>query len=74
MDRDDALTPVEKMQVALDLFEASLSIQRQNLRRAHPGATDDEVEQLLAAWLMHRPGAEHGDAEGQPASRFVQDP
>lgn len=74
MDRDDELTPLEKMQITLDLFEASVAIQRQNLRRRHSDATEAEIEDLLAAWLQHRPGAEHGDAEGRPASRFPQEP
>jgi len=74
MDRDDELTPLEKMQITFDLFEASVEIQRQNLRRNHPHATEKEIEDLLVAWLQHRPGAEHGDAEGRPASRFPQDP
>jgi hypothetical protein len=74
VDRDDELTPLEKMQITLDLFEASVEIQRQNLRRSHPRATEAEIEDLLAAWLEHRPGAEHGDGEGRPASRFPQDP
>jgi len=74
VDSDDELTPLEKMQITLDLFDASVAIQRQNLRRSHPDATEAEIEDLLVAWLQHRPGAEHGDAEGRPGSRFPQDP
>ncbi len=74
MDRDDELTPLEKMQITFDLFEASLRIQEQNFRRSHPHATEAEIEELVAAWLQHRPGAEHGDGEGRPGSRFPQDP
>ena len=39
---------------------------RQNLRRRHPEADEAEIERGLAAWLRHRPGAEHGDAVGRP--------
>jgi hypothetical protein len=34
---------------ALDLFETGLNLMRQNLRRAHPHAGDDEIEQLLGS-------------------------
>jgi Rv0078B-related antitoxin len=60
------------MRCAFDLFAAGLDLQRQNLRRRHPGATEDEIDALLDAWLEQRPGAEHGDGEGRPASRFPQ--
>ncbi|MGH8886588.1 MAG: hypothetical protein ACRDYX_15710 [Egibacteraceae bacterium] len=33
---------------------------RQNLRRAHPEATAEDIEQLLRDWINHRPGAEWG--------------
>jgi hypothetical protein len=38
---------------------------RQNLKRAHPDADDEQVDRLLAAWLHHRPGAELGDCPGR---------
>ena len=60
------------MRCALDLFEAGLDLQRQNLRRRHPAASEEEIDALLEAWLQHRPGAEHGDGEGRPANRFPQ--
>lgn len=47
-----------------DLFELAVKIQRQNLRRCHPDASDEEVSRRLREWLHHRPGAEHGDASG----------
>jgi hypothetical protein len=61
------------MRCAFDLFEAGLDLQRQNLRRRHPAATEEEIHALLEAWLQHRPGAEHGDGEGRPANRLPQD-
>jgi hypothetical protein len=55
-----------RLRAALDLCELGESIRRAQLRREHPGATDEEIEALLIAWLQTRPGAEHGDAWGRP--------
>lgn len=49
----------------LDLFETGLDLMRQNLRRSHPVAGDEEIERLLRKWLVHRPGAEFGDCPGR---------
>jgi Rv0078B-related antitoxin len=57
-----------RLRTALDLCALGESIRRAQLRREHPDVTDDEIEALLAAWLMTRPGAEHGDAWGRPIS------
>jgi hypothetical protein len=38
---------------------------RTRLRREQPGADDEEIERQVRRWLRHRPGAEHGDAEGR---------
>jgi Rv0078B-related antitoxin len=45
----------------LDLFETGLGLVRQNLRRDHPDATDQEIERQLHQWLQEPPGAEFGD-------------
>jgi hypothetical protein len=58
-------TPAEAFRLTLDLFEAGVSLMRQNLRRRHPAATDDAIERLLQEWLHERPGAEVGDAPGR---------
>ena len=50
----------------LDLFETGLDLMRQNLRRSHPEAGDEEIELLLHEWLLDRPGAESGDCPGRP--------
>jgi hypothetical protein len=50
----------------LDLFETGVAIMRQNLRRADPDATDDDIDRRLRQWLRHRPGAERGDCVGRP--------
>ena len=51
-----------KLRTALDMFGLGESIMRQNLRRKYPGASEAEIEARLSAWLLERPGAEHGDA------------
>lgn len=53
------------MRRAFDLFEAGLSMKRARLARAHPEATEQEIEELVRAWLGTRLGAEHGDAPGR---------
>ena len=63
-------SPAEKLRIALDLAEAGVELMLQNLRRRHPEADDAEVDRLLQAWLLERPGAEHGDAEGRPCRRI----
>jgi hypothetical protein len=49
----------------LELFETGLDLMRQNLRRNHPDAGDEEIERLLHEWLVNRPGAEAGDCPGR---------
>lgn len=61
----DTVTPGEAV---LQLFELGVAMQRQNLRRRHPDATEAELDALLQRWLEHPAGAEHGDAVGRPVS------
>jgi hypothetical protein len=56
---------VDAFRTTLDLFGTGLSLMRQNLRRSHPGADDEEIERLLREWLLDRPGAEFGDSAGR---------
>jgi Rv0078B-related antitoxin len=56
---------VSALRGALDLFETGVQLMQQNLRRAHPQASDEEIKRLLAEWLQHRPGAESGDCPGR---------
>jgi hypothetical protein len=56
----------ERFRATLDLFETGLGVMRQNLRRAHPEATDAEVDRRLRQWLQQRPGARWGDCVGRP--------
>lgn len=62
-------TPAEALRIAFDLFQFGEDLMRQNLRRAHPGATEAEIESHLVAWLQERPGAEVGDATGRSSAR-----
>jgi hypothetical protein len=54
--------------LTLELFETGIRVMRQNLRRAHPQADEQEIDRLLRAWIRERPGAEHGDCTGRPVS------
>ena len=69
-----AVSAGEAFRTALDLFEAGVALQRQNLRRQYPAARDEEIDRRLGRWLRHRPGAEDGDGSGRrvvPADRFA---
>jgi len=55
----------QRLQTALEMFDLGESIMRQNLRRADPGASEQDIEARLHEWLLERPGAEHGDAPGR---------
>jgi len=50
---------------ALDMFTTGVEIMRQNLKRATPDASPDEIGRRLTAWIRTRPGAEAGDAAGR---------
>jgi hypothetical protein len=56
----------DAFRTTLDLFETGVELMRQNLRRSHPEAGDNEIELLLREWLLERPGAESGDCPGRP--------
>jgi hypothetical protein len=56
---------VDAFRATLDLFSTGIDIMRQNLRRRHPEATEQEIERRLHAWLLERPGAEAGDCPGR---------
>ena len=57
---------VDAFRATLDLFQTGVEVMRQNLRRRHPAATDEQVARLLQDWLRNRPGAESGDSAGWP--------
>lgn len=56
----------EAFRTTLDLFDTGLDLMRQNLKRSHPEAGDEEIDRLLRQWLHERPGAELGDCPGRP--------
>jgi hypothetical protein len=61
------VSPVaDALRATLELFETGVALMRQNLRRTHPNADDEEIEGLLGAWLHERPGATFGDCDGRP--------
>ena len=55
-----------RLRTALDLADSGILLRRQQLRRAHPDASDDEINERLNAWLKKRRGAEFGNAAGRP--------
>lgn len=55
-----------------DLFDLGVQIMRQNLRRRHPAAPEDEIDRRLVEWVQHRPGAEGGDAVGSSVDPHVR--
>jgi hypothetical protein len=55
----------DAFRTALELFETGLDLMRENLRRNHPGASEEQIERLLHEWLLERPGAESGDCVGR---------
>jgi Rv0078B-related antitoxin len=56
----------ERFQLAMELCELAEDMLRAKLRRKHPGSSAEEIEAMVDAWFMTRPGAEEGDAEGRP--------
>jgi hypothetical protein len=62
----DEETVSDRLALTLELFEFGVEMMAANLRRRYPGATPDEIERHLEAWLAERPGAEHGDGSGVP--------
>jgi hypothetical protein len=61
--RDEAIAGA--FRTTLDLFDTGLDLMRQNLRRRHPDAGDEEIGRLLREWLLDRPGAKSGDCPGR---------
>ena len=57
---------IDLFRMTLDLFQTGVDVMRQNLRRRHPEADDEEIERLLGEWLQERPGSERGDCSGRP--------
>ena len=62
----------DAFRTTLGLFDTGVDLMRQNLRRNHPEAGDEEIERLLRDWLLDRPGAESGDCPGRPVDVSVR--
>jgi hypothetical protein len=48
----EAIAAGKKLTLALHLHEAGVSMMRQNLKRRHPDASVDEIEERLVQWLQ----------------------
>jgi hypothetical protein len=64
----DGDTPKDRLLATFDLFEFGVEMMAATLRRRHPEASPEQIELMLEAWLLERPGAEEGDAPGVPIS------
>lgn len=62
----DDETVSDRLALTLELFEFGVEMMAANLRRRYPGATPDEIDRHLDAWLAERPGAAQGDRPGVP--------
>lgn len=51
-----------KLRVTFALHEDGVAMMRQNLRRRHPGESDEEIDERLRVWLRDRAP----DAPGRP--------
>jgi hypothetical protein len=58
------LTAQQKAALTASLVDAGIALMRQNLRRAHPAATDAEIDDLLRSWLGRRADPIPGDVSG----------
>jgi len=47
---------VATFRATLDLFQTGIDLMRQNLRRRHPEAAEQDLDRLLREWLLDRPG------------------
>jgi hypothetical protein len=55
----------QRLLIALDLAESGIQMRRAQLERRYPDESKEEIKERLKAWLLTRPGAEGGDAQGR---------
>jgi hypothetical protein len=51
IERARTTPPGEKLSQALEMMAAGIRLKRASLRAKSPGASDDELDQLVRAWL-----------------------
>ncbi|MCF7838744.1 MAG: hypothetical protein K9N49_08955 [Candidatus Marinimicrobia bacterium] len=59
----------EQFAIAAELMAAGIDLQRQNLRRRWPGASEAEIARKLQAWLWRADDAIPGDVSGAVRER-----
>lgn len=64
MAKPSAETLRDRLLAAFEMFDFGVEMMAANLRRRHPRASPEEIERLIDAWLLERPGAEDGDGPG----------
>ncbi len=53
---------IQRFRLVAEMQEAGIEIMRQNLKRRHPGESEDEIERRLRDWLREwplRPGGSY---------------
>lgn len=48
---EERTSPAQRMLDALSLFEDGVAMQRLKLKRRHPSASPEQLEELLRSWL-----------------------
>lgn len=51
----DPTSVAARFRAALELMETGMALQRQNIRRRHPDASEAEIDRLFDEWLLERP-------------------
>jgi Rv0078B-related antitoxin len=67
----DNSAAARRLTLAFDMYELGEQMQRARLRRLNPAASEADIAASVKSWLLTRPGADLGDAEGRPSSRFA---
>lgn len=49
------LTPQEKFGLTLELCETGFELKRQQFRRKHPDASEEEIGKMMGRWMRSKP-------------------
>ena len=49
-----------RMRTAFDLYQTAVDLMRQNLRRRHPEASEEEIRHRLQVWMFEQPAEPPG--------------